>query len=308
MTWRIIYRSRLSTCNYRCGYCPLPKKPVTAGELRQDAAGLGNFVDWAAGCGHRLEILFAPNGEALIHNHYWHAVSQLSKAENVALVAVQTNLSAPMNFAVGINPERIAFWTTFHPGNAGLPSFLSQLSVLRELRIRHSVGMVGVKRHFPAIRRLRDCLPPETYLWINAYKSRPDYYSAADVDFLTGIDPHFPLNLHNHPSRGISCEAGESTFVVDDQGTVSQCLFTRITLGNIRDPAFPAFLHNRPCPIKQCKCHLGHICIPELNTAAIYGPASLSRIPLHWDIDGYRRASTIISPPSTAIDHHLDSP
>ena len=39
-------------------------------------------------------------------------------------------------------------------------------------------------------------LPPDVYLWVNAYKREPDYYTASMVEELTRIDPLFP---HQQP-------------------------------------------------------------------------------------------------------------
>ena len=44
--------------------------------------------------------------------------------------------------------------------------------------MRFSVGVVGLKEHFGEIEALRRELPPDVYLWVNAYKREPDYYTA----------------------------------------------------------------------------------------------------------------------------------
>lgn len=57
--------------------------------------------------------------------------------------------------------------------------------------VRHSVGMVGLKDDFAEMESLREALPSDTYLWINAYKREPGYYSPSDLEFLRRIDPLF---------------------------------------------------------------------------------------------------------------------
>ena len=44
------------------------------------------------------------------------------------------------------------------------------------------------------IADLRRELPADVYLWVNAYKRNPDYYTAEMVEKLTRLDPLFPVN------------------------------------------------------------------------------------------------------------------
>ena len=45
-------------------------------------------------------------------------------------------------------------------------------------------------------------LPPETYVWINAYKRESGYYTPEVLDAFTAIDPLFPVNAVTHRSAG----------------------------------------------------------------------------------------------------------
>src|SRR3712207_9475191 len=62
-------------------------------------------------------------------------------------------------------------------------------------------------------------------LWVNAYKRRPDYYGPGEADWLTAVDPLFPLNNTRHASLDRPCRAGESVVSVDGDGTVRRCHF-----------------------------------------------------------------------------------
>ena len=74
---------------------------------------------------------------------------------------------------------------------------------------------------------------PKVYLWINAYKDRPNYYDEVDVTRLTAIDPLFPINNRYHASRGQACRAGYTVIAVDGDGTIRRCHFIAEPMGNI---------------------------------------------------------------------------
>ena len=63
LSWNILYRGPLDSCNYACGYCPFGKRRNTREELQDDARKLDRFVAWAKDYTRaRLSVLFTPWG------------------------------------------------------------------------------------------------------------------------------------------------------------------------------------------------------------------------------------------------------
>lgn len=280
--WFILYRGPLSSCNYACGYCPFAKTRNTPDELRHDADCLRRFAAWVASRAERIGILFTPWGEAMIHRHYRDTLRELSHLPNVWRVAVQTNLSFPIESLQGCNAGTTALWTTFHPGETTIERFTAQCAALRSGGIRHSVGVVGKKEAFSAINALRAALPPETYLWVNAWKREAGYYSRDDLAFLRGLDPYFDLNVSSHVSLGRSCRSGHTAFTVDGTGDVRRCHFIPQVIGNIHDPGFTDALRPRPCVNEECRCHIGYAHLEHLRLDHVFGEGLLERIPLQF--------------------------
>lgn len=279
--WNILYRGPLSSCNYACPYCPFAKTRNTIGELRDDAVRLERFVAWVeAQTPREIGVLFTPWGEALGHRAYRDALLRLGGMPHVKRAAIQTNLACSMAWLTAADRETIALWCTFHPTETTVDRFASKIHTLTRMGIRHSVGVVGIKEHFPLIEELRSALPGKTYLWVNAFKKNPRYYQQEHLDFLTAIDPHFPVNLRQHPSRGKSCRAGDTSFTVDGDGTARRCHFIQTPLGNIHDPDFESRLSSRPCTNAVCGCHIGYVHLDELELDKVYGEGLLERIPI----------------------------
>ncbi|RAU99879.1 STM4011 family radical SAM protein [Paenibacillus sp. YN15] len=277
----LYYRGALSSCNYDCPYCPFGKKTDSAQTLARDREQLSRFVDWAGAqgkAGHRLKIFFNPYGEGLIHRWYQTAMTELSHMEHVDKVAIQTNLSAGLAWTEGLNPDKAAFWATYHPGQVSEAAFLARCGELHSRGIPFSVGAVGVKSAFEAIASLRRELPADVYLWVNAFKDQADYYLEADRSFLGGIDPHFEKNLKDYESCGKACQAGESVFYVQGFGLVKRCYQDRRVLGHLYREGLEGLSRRRPCGMTSCGCYIGYIHLPELRLADIYGERLLERI------------------------------
>lgn len=277
----ILYRGPLSSCNYDCGYCPFAKRLENAAELARDRAALGRFVDWVAArpADDRLGVLFTPWGEALTRHWYRDALTRLSHLPQVVRVAAQTNLSCGLDWVAACDPAKLALWTTFHPGQVARPRFLAKCFRLHQQGVRFSVGVVGLREHFADIDALRRELPDDVYLWVNAYKDQPDYYRDEEVQWLTAVDPLFPVNNHRHPSLGRQCRTGKSVISVDGDGTVRRCHFIREPLGNLYDAAFERVLTERLCTNATCGCHIGHVHLDELGLYPVFGDGVLERIP-----------------------------
>jgi len=284
--WHILYRGPLSSCNYGCGYCPFAKRANTAAELRDDVAKLNRFVDWIASREDReIGVLFTPWGEALIHPGYQDALRRLSEMPHVYRAAIQTNLSGRLDWLAHCDLQTVALWCTWHPSQINLDRFLKQCRQLDLLGVRYSVGVVGLKENLTCALELREQLAPSTYLWINAYKDEPDYYSEADILAFEAIDPLFRQNTHFYPSLGKACSGGHTSFTVDGDGHARRCHFIESPIGNIYEdgPDFDSRLRPSPCTRAACECHIGYIHMKDLGLERVYGEGLLERIPRDWN-------------------------
>ncbi len=280
MNLSILYRGPLISCNYGCHYCPFAKRQQTAAELNVDRQALERFVKWVADqTQHTFGILFTPWGEALIHPWYQENLSRLSHLPNVRKVAIQTNLSCRLDWLDQSNADTLALWATFHPEWSDEKQFLQKCQTLMDHNIQFSVGVVGFPKFIPAIRALRNALPDNIYLWINAVKAELPNLSSKDRSFFQTIDPLYELNTHHYPSLGKACHTGETVFSVDGEGTMRRCHFIKDPIGNIYSPNFEQALRKRPCTNDTCHCHIGYVHMDELDFDQVFGPRILERIP-----------------------------
>jgi MoaA/NifB/PqqE/SkfB family radical SAM enzyme len=280
MNLSLLYRGRLSSCNFGCAYCPFAKHAETAAELAADRRDLGRFVDWVAGRpADRIGVLFTPWGEALIRRWYQHALIRLTMMPHVVKAAIQTNLSCRLDWVDRCDKTKLALWATFHPTEVTREKFLTRCRQLDAHGVRYSVGVVGLKEHEEEIAALRRELPPHVYLWINAYKREPDYYHEEDIRRLEAIDPLFRINTVRHPSAGRACRAGHTVVSVAGDGTIRRCHFIREPIGNLYEPGFEQALGERPCTNATCGCHIGYVHMNELGLYAVFGDGVLERVP-----------------------------
>jgi MoaA/NifB/PqqE/SkfB family radical SAM enzyme len=278
MTLRLLYRGSLVSCNYGCDYCPFAKRKQTPAEQEQDRRELERFVCWCAGQTRPLGVLFTPWGEGLVRPWYQEALVALSNLPHVERVAIQTNLSARLDWVPRCDLETLGLWATYHPTQVTRARFLARCGELDAAGARYSVGVVGLREHFDEIRALRDALPAETYLWVNAYKRQPGYYTPEEVAWLTEVDPHFPLNNVRHATRGHACRTGQSVLSVDGEGTLRRCHFVPQPLGNLYEPDWESALQARPCPTATCGCFIGYVHLERLALEQTFGPNVLERI------------------------------
>jgi MoaA/NifB/PqqE/SkfB family radical SAM enzyme len=281
MNLSILYRGPLSSCNYACNYCPFAKHTETAAELAHDRGCLERFVAWVGRrCADGIGVLCTPWGEALVRRWYQEALAALTHMPHVRKAAVQTNLACKLDWIDACDTTRLALWCTFHPTETPRERFLEKCFELRGRGVAFSVGVVGLKEHFAEIAALRRELPADTYLWVNAYKREPDYYTAEMVEQLTRLDPLFPVNNQRHPSRGASCRAGATVISVDGAGTVRRCHFIQEPIGNLYAPDFECCLVERPCSNDTCGCHIGYVHLDRLGLYETFGDGVLERVPL----------------------------
>jgi hypothetical protein len=283
MNLSILYRGPLSSCNYGCWYCPFAKHAETAAELAVDRQALERFVAWIDDHReHRFSILFTPWGEALIRRWYQQALVRLTRLPHVVRAAIQTNLSCSLDWTWRCDRDRLALWTTFHPGETQRSRFVAKCLELDRRGVRFSVGVVGLKEHAGEIEALRRELPPHVYLWINAFKDRSEYYQDEDLRRFEAIDPLFAINTIRHLSRGRSCRAGHTVISVDGHGTIRRCHFIKDPIGNLYDPDWEAALRERPCTNETCGCHIGYVHLNHLDLYRVFGEGVLERIPEGW--------------------------
>lgn len=282
----VLYRGPLSSCNYDCSYCPFGKHDESTDELAADRRALGRFVDWCAAAGasaggplSQLRVFFTPWGEALTRRWYWDAFQRLTALDWVGKAAIQTNLSAKLDWLADCDIRKVGLWCTYHPSQVDRRRFLRQVERLEAAGAAYSVGVVGMREDLDEIERLRADLPPQAYLWVNAYKREANYYTPEDVRRLTAVDPHFPTNNTRHASRGKACRCGETVISVDGDGDIRRCHFVPTVLGNIYLAQWQQCLAATPCPNMTCGCHIGYVHMPSLELYRIYGDSVLERRP-----------------------------
>lgn len=273
----VLWRGSLSSCNYACSYCPFAKTKDTRATLARDKAQLERFCDWVISRDFPVSVLFTPWGEALVRRHYREAMHRLSHAGNVRKVAIQTNLSCPLDWVDAVDKAKVALWVTYHPGQTTRENFLRRVERLDAMGVRFSVGIVGRREHFAEIEALRAVLPSSVYLWINAEDSLQGRYSSEEVARLAAIDPLFELNNRPYRSRGRTCASGETAISVNGDGEARRCHFIEARIGNIYDANFEAALQEMPCTRTACNCHIGYSHLRELDFGLLFGDGMLER-------------------------------
>jgi len=281
VTLSILWRGPLSSCNYDCDYCPFGKTEASRAEIEADAAALERFLAWVEGFGHPLSIFFTPWGEGLIHAHVQRAIVRLSQLDGLGRVAIQTNLSARLDFLGQARAEKVGLWSTFHPDHVRRERFVAQVRTARAAGATVSAGVVGMPRFLAEIEALRQELPPEVYLWVNAVRGQP--YPDELVARITAVDPLFPVNLRRpHASEGRPCRAGETVIAVDGEGKVRRCNFLPEVIGDLYASDLADVLRPRLCPARTCNCHVGYVHMPHLRLTEVFGADVLSRAWAGW--------------------------
>lgn len=279
MSLTILYRGPLSSCNYGCTYCPFAKHHETDEEHAVDARALEKFLSWCEARTAPLRVFFTPWGEALTQRRYQHALSRLSLLPHVEKVAIQTNLSARLDFLETCDPKKVGIWATYHPDWTKEDRFVEQTERLREKGVSFSVGVVGFPKFRSALDSLRQRLPSDVYVWVNAVKSSDAGYTDDDLAHFARVDPLFPTNNARHPSLGRACAGGHTVISVDGDGVARSCHFIKAPLGNLYDANFEQVLKPRPCSAATCGCHIGYVHLEYLGLEQVFGAGILERNP-----------------------------
>ena len=159
---------------------------------------------------HRLSVLFTPWGEGLTRSLVpatrW---STLSPPAARRRVAIQTNLAAGSDWLAEADPDALALWATYHPGQVAGERFLASC---RDLVARGVPLLASASSACPSTspRRaaLRADLPAEVYLWVNAAEGHR--YTDRRGGRWTAIDPLFGYSARPHAVAGRPCRAGET--------------------------------------------------------------------------------------------------
>jgi MoaA/NifB/PqqE/SkfB family radical SAM enzyme len=292
MSLLVLFRTRLEWCNYACGYCPwnATARRVPAEEFRRDEERLRRVLDRVAELPDPVEFFITPRAEYLVLPYWRDAVARLLALPQVRRVTVQTNLSFDVQEFLGrIDAAKLALWTTYHPGETPADEWEAlrrKWDLLRRRGVPFSVGIVDVREGLPHLRRLRESLPREVYVWVNAYQREADYYTPEELDAIRRVDPYFDLNNQNYPSRGRPCTAGQRAVYLDDEGDLRRCFFVGEVLGNLFRDGWRRWPEARGCPRDGCHCYVGHMHIVELDFRSIYGEHLAARIPRDWGRGG----------------------
>src|SRR5581483_4353216 len=158
---------------------------------------------------------------------------RLSRLAHVERAAIQTNLSCSMDFLERADASKIGLWATFHPTEVARAKFVARCQEAVARGARLSAGVVGLREHLDEIDALRRELPASVYVWVNAFKRVPGYYSPDALARIERVDPLFRLNTEYHASLGRSCRAGAEVISVDGDGTARRCHFVKEPIGNL---------------------------------------------------------------------------
>ena len=266
------YRSYIRECNYTCSYCPFVKGHYTEKSIQKDREHFNRLIDYIEENSQEEYGLFlAPRGEIMILEHYFEGIARLLKLKNLKNLVVQSNFSGEIKWLKDLeNKEKFNLWLSFHPEFVTVENFAKKLRILNDYGINYCAGSVGVKENFSLLRKLREAVPPENYMWINAYKNIKNYYSPEDIDFLTALDPLFKYNLTDYKSLGEECSAGYDSFFLEYNGDVRGCFGNMKKLGNIYNDSLKDIAVKIPCKRKICDCFIGYINLKKEFLVPLY--------------------------------------
>lgn len=285
MSLLVLFRSRLEWCNYTCHYCPwnATLNRVGRDDFADDERRVRRVIARVAELPRPVEFFVTPKAEYLVLPYWREAVARLTHLPQVSRVTVQTNLSFDVAAFLGeVDPGKVAFWTTFHPTEVpadAIETLHSRWELLRRHGVPFSVGLVGTRDNLTHLEALRRRLPPDVYVWVNAYKREADYYTPDDLDRIRAVDPWFDLNNQHFPSLGRPCTAGQLAVYLDDEGDLRRCFFVGKVIGNLFRDGWTTLPDAEACPNATCHCYVGHMHIPELDFRGVYGRDLAVRIP-----------------------------
>ena len=294
---QVYYRGCLQFCNYACSYCPFCKKTKSENNIKRDKEQLMRFVDRMEQLSFSGAVQIIPYGEGMIHDYYWDALAKLSRLPGVDRVGIQSNFSFSVDgFVTRLQREqakleKICLWGTFHPEQTTVSAFQSQCHRLQKAGIRFSVGVVGVPGQMETIQELRDAIPKESYMWINALEGAGRPYSQEEKEEFRKIDPFFEQELRRLPADVEDCGG---TYFVRGDGRMYACPISQVVIGDFYQIQTMEELYEmekkRTCRSRFCHCHLAYN-NRKKESNQMFGSYPAFRIPflpkaIFLDIDG----------------------
>lgn len=293
----VLYRGCLKSCNYSCSYCPFSKHQTSERELRKDKE------QWSLFCQSLLErkeilnihaLMVVPYGEALIHSWYWEGFGNLTGTEFIEAVGAQTNLSFSIETSLRIYREaggqtdKLRLWATFHPEMISVEEFIEKCCHIKEAGIPLSVGAVGNPENLTIIRKLRDRLPEEIYLWLNKMEGLRRFYTEKEKEEFQAIDPFFFRELVPVPGNTNQCK--ERLFIEGD-GKLRGCNISPLLKQDWYKNWETVFDTPPECRRKICSCYLAYAGRQDVINKVLFGKYPLFRISIKpkaafLDIDG----------------------
>ena len=318
----ILYRGSLKSCNYHCSYCPFSKHRGTEGEYGKDRRQWERFAESLAERAERGlgpgALMIVPYGEALIHSWYWEGLGRLSALDGMEALGAQTNLSFPVERFLDVyrkaggKKEKLRLWATFHPEMTEAESFAETCKHLLEKGVSLCAGAVGVPGNLPEIRRLREMLPEDIYLWINKMDGLRRPYTREEREAFEEIDPFFKRELVPVKAEPDRCRG---RIFVEGDGKVHSCNISPVrkenwydwflrqegcsgneamsstdeTMGSGNEAV--CFPGEPVCSRKLCSCYLAYGGRSDVTSRLLFGEYPLFRIPrtvkaVFLDIDG----------------------
>lgn len=283
----ILYRGSLKSCNYHCSYCPFSKHPASPREIAQDREQWDDFCRHLCRTAPELGLcglMIVPYGEVLLYPWYWKGLARISRIEQVEAAGAQTNLSFPLQMAEmfaqeGGRLEKLRLWATFHPEMISTKDFSEKCRQVLDAGISLCAGAVGVPENIPLLRKLRQSLPKEIYLWINQMDGLKRAYTEQEIKELTEIDPFFYRELALIRADSRECE---HRIFIEGNGRHRTCnISIALPKGeewNERKGKLP----EPKCSTKVCSCYLAYGGRNHFMNRLLFGSYPLFRIPRHF--------------------------
>lgn len=280
----IYYRGSLRFCNYDCSYCPFSKNQGSGAQLHRDRLQFSRFVRKIGQMGSEGfcgTVQIVPYGEALVHEHYWRGMAELSSFPHIRAVGAQSNFSFPVGDMLarfrswGGQTGKLRLWGTFHPEMTTVEAFVKQCGGLLEEGIAFCVGAVGVPRYTGQLTKLRSLLAPSVYMWINKMDGLGRAYTEQEIRTFLRLDPYFETELRHF---GTNAEFCAGSVLVGGNGSVRPCIRCRGEMGNLYMDGLDG-LKEKCCTAGVCDCFLTYGSRGDIAELADFQPDPAFRIP-----------------------------
>ncbi len=183
--------------------------------------------------------------------------------------------------------QKLCIWATFHSEMTTVEEFVSKCHRLVQNNIAVCAGAVGVPQNIQMLRKLREKLSPEIYMWINKMDGLKRNYSPEELKAFSRIDPFFEYELRNPDAAVQMC--ADRCFVEAD-GKIHTCNISRTKEANWYDGSEEE-IFEPVCSRKRCSCYLAYGGRADFILKKIFGEYPVYRIPRRFraaffDLDG----------------------